>query len=116
MTAIILRTPTGRVAKAPRPNTALGAVMLALWHAAQDTTRPLCPWMRLCEVVRATGATKGVTSANLTCLRRRGFVCRSAIELPEEGIISVFCLTDAGAMACAAVFAPPPSTEPDGAA
>jgi hypothetical protein len=33
-----MRTPTGRLPKHPRPGTKLGAVMLALWHAAQDTT------------------------------------------------------------------------------
>jgi hypothetical protein len=105
-----MRTPTGRLPKHPRPGTKLGAVMLALWHAAQDTTRPLCPWMRLGEVSRATGATKGATSANLLNLRRRGFVCRSTIEVPEHGEVWVYCLTDWGAAAAAQVFGPGPAT------
>jgi len=109
----MMRTPTGRVPKHPRPDTKLGAVMLALWHAAQDTTRQMCPWMRLCELVEATGTSKGVTSANLTNLRRRGFVYRSVIELPKQGPITVFCLTDWGAMAAAKVFGPKPDAQAD---
>ena len=108
-----MRTPTGRLPKHPKPNTKLGAVMLALWHAAQDTTRPLCPWMRLGELVKATGGSKGATSANLTNLRRRGFVCRSTLELPEQGEVWVYALTDWGAAAAAQVFGPKPAPDPE---
>ena len=104
-----MRTPTGRLPKHPRPGTKLGAVMLALWHAAQDTTRPMCPWITLDALMRATGATKAVTAANIHHLWKRGFVCRSIIDAPDEGEVRVYCLTDWGAAAAAQVFGPGPT-------
>jgi DNA-binding MarR family transcriptional regulator len=86
--------------------------MLVLWRRAQDTGDPTAPWTTTAMIREATTISSATVSANLVQLIKRGLVQRGRTAQNEQA----YCLTDAGAIACAAVFAPLPSTEPDVAA
>jgi hypothetical protein len=80
----------------PHPFTKMGQLARQLWITAQDASRPDCP----------LNATTESTSANLAQLRHRGLVVQ--VHKPRRsgrGTLALYGLTDAGAVACADVFA-----------
>jgi hypothetical protein len=90
----------------PHPFTKMGRLARQLWITAQDASRPDCPFISCGELAEILNATTESTSANLAQLRHRGLVVQ--IHKPRRsgrGTLALYGLTDAGAVACADVFA-----------
>jgi DNA-binding MarR family transcriptional regulator len=95
----------------PRAGSQLASIMLVLWRRAQETADPTAPWTTTAMIRNATTIGSATVSANIVQLIKRGLVERGRLSGEQA-----YCLTDAGAVACARAFAPLPSTEPDAAA
>ncbi len=96
-----------RFGRVPKTGTALGNTALALWRAAQQD-QPDAPWVRARDIRAALGTSLSATSANLNQLISRGLARkeqRSTTGASGRGTPTWYALTDAGAVACAAVFA-----------
>jgi hypothetical protein len=90
----------------PHPFTKMGRLARQLWITAQDASRPDCPFISCGELAEILNATTESTSANLAQLRHRGLVVQ--VHKPRRsgrGTLAMYGLTDAGAVACADVFA-----------
>ena len=109
MPALVTRR---RPSAMPRTGSQLASIMLVLWRRAQDTADPSAPWTTTAMIRSATTISSATVAANLVQLVRRGLVERGRITQGDQA----YCLTDAGAVACAAAFGSLPSTEPNAAA